>query len=127
MQAKAEESRKGERAEGKRKKKRKEEEGGVKSSKQLEEQYAPLFYGVLSLRPSNSLSVVDAVCLRNSRSLVSNSKNELVLFDLKRWKKEAPCQDRYFTSLDNNQSSAVAIGSKYFYAALNFEKTIAYY
>jgi hypothetical protein len=82
---------------------------------------------VLSLKASNSMSVVDSVCLKNSKILVSNSKNELVLFDLKRWKKDTPCQDRYFTSLDNNQSSAITIGNKYFYAALNFEKTIAYY
>lgn len=47
----------------------------MKNSKQLEEQYAPLFYGVLGLRASNSLSVVDAVCLKNSKVLVSNSKN----------------------------------------------------
>ena len=82
---------------------------------------------MLSLRAANSLSTIDAVCLRNSKVLVSNSKNELVLYDLKRWKKDSACQDRYFTSLDNNQASAVAVGNKYFYAALTFDKTIAYY
>lgn len=118
---------KGEKAEGRKKKRKREEEGAVKSSKQLEEQYSPLFYGVLSLKASNSLSMVDSVCLKNSKILISSSKNELVLFDLKRWKKDSPCQDRYFTSLDNNQSSATAIGPKHYYTALNFEKTIAYY
>lgn len=66
------------------------------------------------------MSIVDAVSLKNSKILVSNSKNELVLYDLKKWKKDSPCQDRYFTSLDNNQASAIAIGNKYYYAALNF-------
>lgn len=99
----------------------------MKNNKQLEEQYADLYYGVVSLRASNSLCTIDAVCLKYSKILLSNSKNELVLFDLKRWKKDTACQDRYFISLENNQSSAIAIGTKYYYAALNFEKTIAYY
>lgn len=66
------------------------------------------------------MSLIDAVQLKNSKILLSNSKNELVLFDLKRWKKDSPCQDRFFTSLDNNQGSAVAIGNKYYYVALTF-------
>lgn len=50
-----------------------------------------------------------------------------MLYDLKRWKKDSACQDRYFTSLDNNTASAITIGNKYYYAALTFDKTIAYF
>lgn len=65
--------------------------------------------------------------MKNSKVLLSNSKNELVLYDLKKWKKDSSCQERYFTSLDNNTASAIAIGTQYYYVALTFEKTIAYY
>lgn len=36
-------------------------------------------------------------------------------------------QQRFFVSLDNNTATAIAIGSKYYYASLNFDKTIVYY
>jgi hypothetical protein len=37
------------------------------------------------------------------------------------------CQDHYFTSLDNNTATAVAISQNYYFAALDFEKTIVYF
>lgn len=73
------------------------------------------------------MHTVTAVCMKNSKILTANTKNELVLYDLKKWKKDAQNQDRYFTSLDNNNASAVMIGNQYYYAALTFEKTISYY
>lgn len=73
------------------------------------------------------MSQIEAVTLKNSKVLVSTSKNELVLYDLRKWKKDSPCNERYFTSLDNNTASALAIGSKYLYVALDFDKTVAYY
>lgn len=73
------------------------------------------------------MCTIDAIAVKNSKILVSNSKNQLILYDLKKWKKDTACQDRYFTSLDNNTASAICIGSNYYYAALTFDKTIAYY
>ena len=34
---------------------------------------------------------------------------------------------RFFVSLDNNSATAITIGSKYYYAALDFDKTVVYY
>ncbi len=50
------------------------------------------------------------------------------MYDLKKWKKEDPKSlEKYFVSLDNNTPTAVCIGSKYYYAALGFDKTIVYF
>ena len=73
------------------------------------------------------MSQIETVALKNSKVLVSTSKNELVFYDLRKWKKDSHCNQRYFTSLENNTASTVAIGSRYLYTALDFEKTIAYY
>jgi len=78
--------------ENKKKKKKKEEEKILtRSGKQLEEQYPKLFYGVLSLKAAGSMSQIEAVALKNSKVLVSTSKNELVFYDLRKWKKDSPC------------------------------------
>lgn len=58
---------------------------------------------------------------------MGKSNNELVLFDLKKWKMHSTCQDHYFTFLDNNTATAVAISQNYYFAALDFEKTITYF
>jgi hypothetical protein len=50
-----------------------------------------------------------------------------VLYDLKKWKKGLACEDRFHISLDNNNATAIAIGTNYYYAALKFDKTISYY
>lgn len=33
----------------------------------------------------------------------------------------------YFTSLDNNTATALVMSQNYYFAALSFDKTIAYY
>lgn len=59
---------------------------------------------------------------------MGTTKNELILYDLKKWKKDDPKSlEKYFVSLDNNTPTAVFIGSKFYYVALGFDKTIAYY
>jgi hypothetical protein len=70
---------------------------------------------------------ITALSIKNSKILLGTSKNELVLYDLKKWKPHSPCNDHYYTSLENNCASAVAIGSNYYYACLDFEKTIAWF
>ena len=49
------------------------------------------------------------------------------MYDLKKWKAHTACSEHFYTTLDNNTATAVAIGSKYYYAALDFEKTIVYF
>lgn len=52
----------------------------------------------------------------------------MTLYDLKKWKKDDPKSlEKYFVSLDNNTPTAVFIGTKYFYAALNFDRNVVYY
>lgn len=80
--------------------------------------------------------------MRGSKLLFADTKNELVLLDLKKLRKNegkhegkvseaqshlnnAP--DRFFVSLDNNTATAITIGKHYYYAALDFDKTIVYY
>mgnify|MGYP003685623415 CR=1 FL=1 len=58
---------------------------------------------------------------------MTNTKNELILFDMKKWKKEKESPERFYTSLENNTGTALAIGKKHFYVALGFDKTIAIY
>ena len=70
---------------------------------------------------------VIAVSVKQGRVLYSTTKNELIMYDLKKWKKDTVCSERFYTSLDNNSASAVEIGHKYYYAALSFDKTIAYF
>ena len=84
-------------------------------------------YGTLSLKSQNSLYSVTSFTIKNSKVLYGNSKNELILYDLKKWKKDTTNHDRFFTSLDNNCATAVAIGTNYVYAALDFDKTIIYF
>lgn len=70
-----------------------------------------------------------AFTIKTSKILLATSKNELILYMLKNWKKDGKnnSPDKYFTSLDNNGASAVAIGDRYYYVALTFDRTIAYY
>lgn len=49
------------------------------------------------------------------------------MYDLRKWKLHTPCQEMYFTSLDNNTATALAMSANYYFAALSFDKTIAYY
>jgi hypothetical protein len=81
----------------------------------------------LSLRNQKDLYMVVAVVVKNSKILVSTTRNELVLYDLRKWKKESNPPERFFTSLGNNTATALAISPNYFFVALDFEKTIAYF
>ena len=76
------------------------------------------------MKSNKNISSVTCLAIKNSKVLVGNSKNELVLYDLRKWKARASCQDQYFTSLDNSTATAVAISSNYYFAALDFDKTI---
>jgi hypothetical protein len=49
------------------------------------------------------------------------------MYDLRKWKPHQPAPDLFHTSLDNNTATAVAISPNYYFAALSFDKTIAYY
>ena len=49
------------------------------------------------------------------------------MYDLRKWKTHSPSPDQFFTSLDNNTATAVAISLNFYFAALSFDKTIAYY
>lgn len=49
------------------------------------------------------------------------------MYDLRKWKLHTTCQEMYFTSLDNNTATALAISSNFYFVALSFDKTIAYY
>lgn len=89
--------------------------------------YNKYYYGTVSLKANNSIHSVTALCIKNSKILIANTKNELILYDLKKWKKDAPTQERFFTSLDNNNASALTMGNQYYYVALTFDKTIAFY
>lgn len=73
------------------------------------------------------MHAVTSICMKNSKILLTNTKNQLILYDLKKWKKQAQQQEKYFTSLDNNNASAIAIGTRYYYAALTFDRTIVYF
>lgn len=49
--------------------------------------YSEYYYGSLSLRAANSMHTVTAISVKNSKVLFANTKNELMLYDLKKWKK----------------------------------------
>ena len=49
------------------------------------------------------------------------------MYDLRKWKLHAPAPEMYFTSLENNTATALAITPNFYVAALSFDKTIAYY
>jgi hypothetical protein len=96
------------------------------TNKELEETYGESYYGSLSLR-GKGISTITALTVKGSKVLLGNSRNELLLYDLRKWKLHTSCQEHFFTSLDNNSATAVAIGQQYYYAALDFEKTIVYF
>jgi len=56
--------------------------------------------------------MVTAFTAKSSKILLANTKNELILYCLKNWKKDGKNNnpEKYFTNLDNNGASAVAIG-----------------
>ena len=101
----------------------------AKTVQEIDEEYKSLFYGSFNLRPSNSIYSVTAFAFKTSKVIVANTKNELILYCLKNWKKDGKAHgpEKYFTSLDNNGASAVAIGENFYYVALTFDRTIAYY
>lgn len=96
----------------------------IKTAKELEEIYQDMYYGSVNLKGNKNISNVTCLAIKHSKILVGNSKNELVLFDLRRWKPHSACQDQYFTSLDNSTATAVALSPNYYLAALDFDKTI---
>lgn len=112
----------------KKKKKKAESESATavssKSPKELEESYPDLYYGSLPLRSSKNISTLTALAVKHSKVLVANSRNELVLFDLRKWKIHSSFGDPSFTSLGNNTATALAITQQHYFAALDFEKTI---
>lgn len=59
--------------------------------------------------------------------LIATSNNELQLFDLKELKKENPtiCKKGY--QLLDSRGTAVFVGTKYLYVALEGEKTVIVY
>jgi WD40 repeat protein len=65
--------------------------------------------------------------IKLSRILVSSPNKEISLFDMKSYTKDNPgnCKKGYFALED--VASAVAIGDKHYFAALEFERTIVYY
>ncbi len=71
--------------------------------------------------------MLTALAVKNSKVLFGTSRNELCMYDLRKWKLHAPAPEMFFTSLENNTATALAIGSNYYFAALSFDKTIAYY
>lgn len=99
----------------------------AKSQKELEEIYGEHLYGTISLKSNKNISTITCITLKNSKILVGNSRNELVLYDLRKWKPHTPFNQQFFTTLDNNSATAVAISPNYYFAALDFEKTIIYF
>lgn len=81
----------------------------------------------MSIRNPKALCNITALTVKHSKVLFGNSRNELVMYDLKKWKAHTPSPDLYYTSLDNNTATALAISPNYYFAALSFDKTIAYY
>ena len=84
----------------------------AKTLQEIESEYSNIFYGNINLRSSNSIHSITAFAAKSSKILLANTKNELILYCLKNWKKDGKTHgpEKYFTSLDNNGASAVAIG-----------------
>ena len=118
-------------SQGKGKKKKKKEQAmtslPAKTNKELQEMYGDWFYGNISLRNSKQLTTVTSLAIKHSKVLLGNSKNELVLYDLRKWKSHTACSQHYYTSLGNNCATAVAISPHFYFACLDFEKTIVYF
>ena len=53
--------------------------------------YGDWFYGNISLRNSKQLTTVTSLAIKHSKVLLGNSKNELVLYDLRKWKSHTAC------------------------------------
>lgn len=52
----------------------------------------------------------------------------MIMYNLKTWKRDGhKPPEKYFTSLGNSSASALAIGQRYYYVALTFDRTIVYY
>lgn len=58
------------------------------------------------------MHAITALDFKGSKVLLTTTKNQMMLFNLKTWKKDAAhsTPDKYFVSLDNNGASAVCIG-----------------
>lgn len=101
----------------------------MKKLEELQSEYEGIYFGSFRLKAANSVHLITALDFKGSKMLVSTTKNEIDLFNLKNWKKDNKnsTPERYYVSLDNNGASAVCIGQRYYYAALTFDKTIVYY
>lgn len=75
------------------------------------------------------MQALTSIVFRGSKILVGTAKNEMVMFDLKAWKREVKgsVPEKYFVSLGNNSASALFIGKELYYVCLSFDKTIAIY
>ena len=60
----------------------------IKSTEELEKEYEGLYYGSFRIKPANSIVSITAIVFKGSKILLGTSKNDMVMYDLKTWKRE---------------------------------------
>lgn len=70
---------------------------------------------------------IQSIDFKLSRILVSSPNKELTLFDMKHYTKDNPGNSKKGYVMLESQGTAVAIGDKHYFVALEYDRTICYY